>query len=237
VVKLAQNQISIYDDITLQTSIASQYLQVRNDFLFGLGEFSSFTSGAGTGVSFGTANTSNHPGIATLTTGSTASGSARIGLGSTGGAAILFGFAEWKFEASVMVPVLSNVTDKYRLEIGFVDQPTPIDGVFFRYNYDEASARWQACTRINNNTLNSFASGGIVAANQWYRLSITVNQLGTLATFFIDGTEIGSTSISIPVGAGRQTGIASIILKGAGTTPSLLHVDFMDVVAKFTTPR
>jgi hypothetical protein len=235
--KLGINQISLYDDLAAQTTIASQYLVVKNDFLFGLGEFSSAVSGTGAAVGITAFSNTNHAGLMTLSTGTTATGSSRIGYGSTGSSALIFGFGEWKFEACVQVSLLSTGTETFSVQTGFPDNPTPTDGVYFRYTHSENSGKWQACTRTNNNAINSIDTGITVNAVQWYTQTIIVNAAGTLATFFIDGVQVASTSASIPTGAGRQTGVACNILKSVGVTSRNFIIDFMDVVCKFTTPR
>lgn len=235
--KLAVNQLNLFDNITTANSLASQFLTLKNDFLFGIGEYSSFVSGTGSAVSFnGTSNT-NHAGIATLATGTTATGSTRIGYGSSGNASILFGFGTWKFESNSQIQNLSTVTDTFSVQVGFTDNPNPTDGVYFRYTHSETNGNWQACTRINNNAINSIDTGVPVVAGQWYTHTILVNASGTLATFFIDRVQVASTTVSIPIGAGRQTGVAINILKSVGTTSRNVFIDFMDVVCKFTTPR
>jgi hypothetical protein len=216
----------------------SEYLRVYSDFIFNLGDFSSGLTGTGTAVTFANIDTGNRPGIATLSTGTTATGSTRVGYGtSTGQATILFGFAEWKYETSVMLPTLSDATETYSVQSGFTDNPIPVDGVYFRYTDTENVGRWQACTKTNNNAINSIDTGIAVVANQWYRQTIIINPAGTLATFFIDGVQVASTALSIPIGAGRQTGLAVNILKTLGITARLVNVDYIDVVARFTTPR
>jgi len=235
--RISTNQVSIYDDITGINSIASQYVRVSSDFVFGNGEFGINLGGTATTCVFTAVDPGNHPGIATLGTGSTNTGQVRLGFGSTGSSAILLGFGEWKFECVVMIPVLPDGTERFAICNGFIDGVVPADGVSFRYIDTENSGKWQACTRSNNATINSIDTGITVNANQWYKQTILINANATLATFFIDGVQVASTGTSIPVGAGRQLGIATSIAKTLGSASRLYNVDFMDIVGKLTTPR
>jgi hypothetical protein len=216
----------------------SEYFYLYSDFLFNLGDFTSGLSGTGTSITFNNIDTGNHPGIATLSTGTTTTGSTRVGYEtSTGQANILLGFAKWKYESCIMIPVLSDITETFSLQSGFTNNNVPTDGVYFRYTHSENTGKWQACTRSNNSTINSIDSGISVVANQWYRQTIIINATGTLATFFIDGIQVASTALSIPVGANRQTGLAVNILKSLGIIARLANIDYINVVARFTTPR
>ena len=235
--RISTNQVSIYDDITGINSIASQYLRINNDFVYGAGEFAFNLGGTATTCVFTASDTGTHPGIATLGTGTTNTGQVRLGFGSTGSSAILLGFGEWKFECVIMIPTLSDGTERFAIANGFIDGVIPADGVSFRYTDNENSGKWQAATRSNNGTINTIDTGITVNANQWYRQTIIINAAGTLATFYIDGTQVASTGTSIPTGAGRQTGIATSIGKLLGSTARTLNVDVMDVVCKFTTAR
>jgi hypothetical protein len=235
--RISTNQASIYDDITGITSIASQYVRMNSDFVFGAGEFGINLGGTATTCVFTAVDPGNHPGIATLGTGSTNTGQVRLGFAATGSSAILLGFGEWKFECVIMIPVLSDGTERFAICNGFIDGVVPADGVSFRYIDNENSGRWQAATRSNNATINTIDTGITVNANQWYRQTIIINAAGTLATFFIDGVQVASTSTSIPTGTGRQLGVATSIAKTLGSTTRLYNVDLMDIVCKLTTPR
>ena len=130
------------------------------------------------------------------------------------------------------LPTLSDGTNTYFYLAGFSDTTTAVsavDGCYFRYTNGQASGQWQGVCR--DNSTESSTSGTTVVANTWYRLTIIINPAGTAASFFVNGTQIGSNiTTNIPTGAGRGTGFGSSIIKSAGTTERTADLDYIEVI-------
>lgn len=171
------------------------------------------------------ATVSGRVGIAQCQRGTTAN--YRAGVTSVGTACVLLGTGRTRFRADVRATQLSNGTDRFTLYSGLGDSNTgdPVDGAFFRYVDTANGGRWQCVTRsVNVETV--VDSGVTVAAGVWYALELDVNAAGTLATFWINGTQVGTSSTNIPTGTGRETGIIALNLVGSlGTTNVSADVD------------
>jgi hypothetical protein len=127
---------------------------------------------------------------------------------------------------------LSDGTDRYTVRAGFLDSVSaePTDGVFFRYS-DNLSAGVIQCVTRANGVETVVASGVTFAVNTTYKLNIEVLPDGSKAFFAINGVPVASQTLTIPVGAGRETGYGAFILGTLGTTSRSFFTDYSDVVA------
>jgi hypothetical protein len=181
-------------------------------------------------------------GIISVSTQASATGQAVIRLEPT---AVLFGGGAHTFETSVQVPVLSTGTERFGVAAGFSDANslTPTDGAAFLYDEGgvatgTAAAYWQTSTAANGvRTYNTGLTQVTVTAGQWYRLRVEVNAAATAAAFYVDGVLIATHVANIPSGAGRQTGLATGIVKSIGVTARLAYVDYVEYTAEFTVAR
>jgi hypothetical protein len=184
-----------------------------------------------------TAGNATNPGIFTVTQATAASRSI-IQLQPN---AILFGSADYYFEALVSIPTLATAGEDFIASIGFNDTGAfdgggaCTDGAYFRYNRGVNGVNWQTLTTSNTSATTTNTSTAIVAAT-YYRLTIVVTG-STQVDFYVNGTKIDTIISNIPSGAGRQTGPLLKIDKIAGTGASSLTVDYVSFYAFFGSAR
>lgn len=126
---------------------------------------------------------------------------------------------------------LSDGTDRYTIRVGFLDSVSaePTDGVYFRYSDNLSSGVIQCVTRANG--VETVVSSGITfAINTNYKFNIEVLPDGSKVFFSINGVLVASQTLTIPVGAGRETGYGAFILGTLGTTSRSFFTDYSDVV-------
>jgi hypothetical protein len=142
---------------------------------------------------------------------------------------------KWKLEIYLRSgAALSDGTDTYTIRAGFIDSAAaePTDGVYFRYIHSANSGKWLAVTRANN-VETTVDTGVTFAINTNYRLNIEVLADGSKAFFSINGIPVASQTLTIPVGAGRETSVGAFALKSAGTTSRSFFTDYVDAVCVF----
>lgn len=215
--------------------------RLYEEFLYGTGTFSIHVGGTGSScspVNTNAIDNGNHPGICQLSTGTTATGFARLG-GVNGDNLnrILLGYALWETEVLVSLVTLRNTTDEYIVHIGFSDSYTTgaiADGIIFFYS--STSIYWQIRT-ISNSVNTNFVTNVEVTANSWYKLKIKVNATADNADFYINDQYITSITTNIPKGTGRQTLYSASIVKSAGTSNRQFLLDYVDIVCLFSAAR
>jgi hypothetical protein len=173
-----------------------------------------------------------HYGVLELTWGTSGTGNATSKINNS---SIIFGNNwYWRYEAIVKIVTLSSADPDYTLRIGFIDSNSAesTDGIFFRYNDNVNSAKWQKVTRNNNTETGSANDTTVTADTNWHRYTIVVNPAGNVAEFFIDGVSKGTETTNIPTGAGRATGAGVMFLKTAGTTDAAgIDIDSQEIIA------
>lgn len=217
-----------------------------NDFVNTVG-----TSVDGNGVvannSSGTSTVSqpdanNHPGTLALSTSTGATNSAGV---NTGLNSMSFGGGSWEMSTGQRSPATaSDGTDTYQVLIGFFDVGTlnQTDGVYFLYDSQgvstgsAASANWQIVT-ASNSTRTFTTTSTAVGTSTYSTLKITVNAAGTLATFYVNGVSVGTSSTNIPTGTSRGLGFGARIIKSAGTNNRQQFIDYIEVKSLFTSAR
>lgn len=170
-------------------------------------------------------NTDTTPGVINLfTSGSTATSSVAMMSGSQG-AGFLLGGGTYNLEYRVWIPNLSDGTESFTLRFGFIDSTSTesTDGVFFRSTQADG-ANWFRVTR-SNSTETATDTTVAVAEDAWLKLRIQINDAGTSAEFFINGTSVGSNTTNIPTGAGRYCSPGFGIYKTAGTNSRGIYMD------------
>lgn len=185
-------------------------------------------SGTGAAVSSTTTGLSDaeHFGVARATTGTTTTGRAALS-GSTIDM-VSFGTIASRLTGEFRLPTLSDATNTYTVLFGFNDSYTAlgVDSVCFTYTHGTNSGRWQAHCRSNSTTAGGVDTG-IAADTNWHRFDIEVNAAGNEAKFYIDGALVSTQTANIPTGTARATGIVCGMVKSAGTTASLMYIDFL----------
>lgn len=242
ITKLAERQASA--EVTLGTAFdtfdeqfdSSAVAYVRDDFLGTPGSasapFKSIASGTGAAVA-ATSGDSNHPGVASCSTGTTTTGYAEVATDSQ--AAIVLGSGEVRVRCAFRMPTLSDGTDTFTVRAGLGDSAVagaPTDGVFVRYTDGINSGKFEVVTR-SNGTETAADSGVTAVAGTWYRFDAIVNADASEVSFYMkDGSGasvlVATSSTNIPTGTARALGVQASILKSAGTTARTLELDLCE---------
>ena len=224
----------------LQLSLSTG-MRMFEDMVYTTGTFSTIASGASAFVNntnLTSRDTGNHPGIATLNTGTTATGAARIGGGNLDGMdKMLLGFGTWECETLINIPLLSTAAETFIVTAGFSDNlnfNSCTDVVTFFYN--TSSIYWQLRT-ASNVTSSYVTTTSEVLPDTWTKLKIIINADATSASFYVNNNLVGTITTNIPKGAGRWTQYNLAIVKTVGTTARNLLCDYIDIVNIFTNPR
>jgi hypothetical protein len=149
----------------------------------------------------------------------------------------VFGGGVMRFECSIKLSALSDGTDTYTAMFGWFDtsSTSPTDGAYIRYTHSVNSGNWQGITRSNSSE--TPVNGSVAASTSWTKLGIQVAADGSSVEFFVDGVSIGTSSATIPTGAGRETGLRLGIIKSAGTTARTVSLDYTSELFKPTSTR
>jgi len=129
---------------------------------------------------------------------------------------------------SALTSGLSDGTNTYTAYIGFLDNPNSgdmTDGIYFRYTHSVNGGRWEAV--VADAGVRAAVDTGIAPSNTVNQVFvIIVNQAGTQAQFYIDGTLTNTVSSGLP-GAGDFFFYGAKIEKSAGTTSRSIAVDWL----------
>lgn len=205
--------------------------------------FNASGAGATVGPTAGTAEAA-HPGVANLTTGTTAAGISAVG-NSFQSAAAFAGSSMWTPGAGrlrcgwvIKTPsALSDGTDRYRLRMGFGNgsfaETSPANGAFFEYKDTINGGKWQLVT--DKASAESVADSGVtVVASTWYYLEVEINAAGTSVDYYINHLLVGTIATNVPtVNLSTNAGIA----KSVGTTARIFNADYAFVLMVMTTAR
>lgn len=133
---------------------------------------------------------------------------------------------------------LSTNTNAYTAYIGFMQAAdtfltqAPGNGVYFQYTHTVNSGNWQIVT--NHAGTKTTQNTSVPAATGFLNFGININAAGTSASFYINGTQIGTTiSTNMPT-VTLQPAITSVV--SAGSLPAQL-VDLFYMQNILTTPR
>jgi hypothetical protein len=176
-----------------------------------------------------------HPGVIQLETGTTTTGFTSIWVGSNSYHSVTFGGGSWTEEFLVRIPTLSAAGERFTTRIGFFingnagGSGDATEGVYLRQVDNVNSGNIQLIARDSSSETATNTSTNFTA-NTWQRVTIAVNAAGTSAEFFLNGSSIGTVGTTIPVTAGRGTGIfAATITKSTGTTERTVQLDYLQV--------
>ena len=204
-------------------------------------------SGAGGGTSE-IAGVTGHPGILVLDTGTGGANSwVYGGTQSTNNTTILLGNGDyWRYETSTRIPTISTSGQRFTYVAGFNDNAgDAVDGCYFRTSDNINTGRWQGVCRNNSTeTVCDTASTSTtqVAANTWYRLTVSVNAAGNSADFQVNGSTTNGSgrcqvASNIPTSTGRETDWANTIIKNVGTTSRTVNIDYVELEGQFGSSR
>jgi hypothetical protein len=190
------------------------------------------TGGSGGGASF-IAGETGETGIYGLNTSTSSTGSRLITRGVT---SILLGGGEVYVEWRAKIPTLGSGSERFNITIGLTDQvTTPFDGAVFDYADNVNSGNWVLRTTSNGSSTTSNTS--TAADTGWHVYGVLVNSAANRVDFFIDGSNVGNITGTIPTGASRNTAVGCSITKSIGTTQRDLHVGYVILEHKFTSSR
>lgn len=183
----------------------------------------------------------NHPGILQLETVTSASSTAGITIEPTGPTPnFVFGSAvDVTQEYLVYISALSDGTNTFVVDAGMPSTilATVTDGLIIEYSSAApSSGNWigRACSTAGGCTTAAGGSAVTVNAGTWYRLTINWNGATGTASFFADGTSIGTTTSTIPT---LPVAPGVHMLRSAGTASKTVLVDYYFEVDKWATPR
>ena len=170
------------------------------------------------------AGSMQNPGVIQLSTGSTATGYASVG---TSTDFFYFSNGGFEFETCIKIPVLSSGGQTYILRLGAIDNLAGdvTDGAYFEYD-SSTSPYWRYCTALNS-VRTKVTSVSLVPQATWVTLNVKVNSDGTIATFSIKGSTLGSINTNIPTVEGREVGIGLSLIKSKGSTAATILSDYV----------
>lgn len=185
-------------------------------------------AGAGAfAANIGGLDLTDHPGIMSLTTGTTAVG--RVFILSNVLAAYHLGVGGLTRTGTWMETsaLLSDAVNRYTLRSGFysIDLPNTIGfGIGFEYVDNENGGRWQAIAADGVGET-SADTGVLVTGTTWYKLEVECNADGDSVDYFIDDVLVANITTDIPAGTGFSNFFNTHIMKLVGTAPRTLYVD------------
>lgn len=196
------------------------------------------TTGAATAITaVTTSQSSTHLGIIQLETGSTTTGNAGISRNPSGTTNLTLGSGQvWTQEWWVDIPTLSDGTNTFAVRVGWAQSAVaaPTDGCFAEYSSAAPASGTIICRTCASSSCTTGTGGTPPTAQAATYYRVNVNWDGTNCSCQVDGTNIGSTSSTVPTAA--LTDIAGIIKTAGGTTRTML-LDYYTTSRKWATPR
>lgn len=217
----------------------NQYLYYYDDFVASQGTsalgWGTSTQNSGGSQINGSLISNTNPGTYDVKTNTLSNGAAALNLGN---ASMVFGGGEWYIEWYIYLSNLSDGTDTFTLRAGFGDTVNSdcVDGAYFEYTSTGLTPNWVIKT-ANNSVRSSTTTSTAVAATTWTKLGVLVNADATLATFYVNGTSVGTQNSNIPTGSGRLTGPLLQIVKSAGSNNRIVTADYCYFYNKLTAAR
>lgn len=212
-----------------------------DDFIYPGTQFGAWIVNNSNGASqFALAIDSGHPGCVQLQSGTSSNGICHFTCGSSsnGQGEIILGGGTVDIYWIINIPVLSNGTDRFNLSIGLNDQNQSggfdygNNGCTFDYSDNLNSGNWRLTT--NKAGTSTHVNSSTAVSTSWVTLRININSAGTLVTFYVNGTSIGTSTTNIPT-----LGISPYVTfaKTLGTTQVVLNLDVYYHFINLTSPR
>jgi hypothetical protein len=186
-----------------------------------------------------TAPVSGHPGIISLNAGTDTTGEASMNRGQGAGNVIL-GDGSHELNFVVQIPTLSTITNEFGFWFGLGDgleNFTSHPGnncVAFQY-LRTTSTNWQGITSSSGTSTTASGGTNVAVTTGWANFKIIINAAATSVTFYVNGTNIGTSTTNIPTTNPIYLGFS--IKKSLGVTSSNALVDYVDWNHVLTTPR
>ena len=175
-------------------------------------------------------------GVISLSTGTTATGSALITKNAT---SFTYGLGVVVCEMRVLVATLSTTgVQQFIIRSGITSGGTtdPVNGVYFEYNLSAFGVNWQGRTSAAS-TRSVLNTGVAVTAGTYVTLRYEVNTAASLVTYYINDTNVGTLNTNIPTGSTQACTDNYSIVKSVGTTARTCQIDFWYRSLALTTQR
>ncbi len=190
------------------------------------GPFGFITIGSGTGNGTGrTAGSPTTPGQTSWSTGTDTNGYCGFLSDPT---TVTFGGGVWIFECDHAMSAISDGTNRFVTEFGFIDAISggSTNCVSFRQKDDINSGKWQLVARTNSVETVTNTSIAVGAPNGTHKIVVAAD--GSSAEFFINDASVGTVTSNIPTST-YSTGIGGRIEKSAGTSNRSFFVDYVQI--------
>lgn len=186
-----------------------------------------------TGAFLGTDTTDAPLTVTQCDTGTTGTGRAALGDGSTDDIQPAKG--QSLFLTRLAIEALStNATQEYQIWAGWHDavgKTSPTDGIYWQYDVD-VDTTWRFCTEDTSTQTCSTTDGSTVAATEyvWLGIFCPSDWIGCSAFYSVNGaswTIYGTVASETPPEVGDEVSVGVTINKTTGTTQSNLSVDVL----------
>jgi hypothetical protein len=191
-----------------------------------------------------------HWGVWRLRAGTTTSSGAGVSRGAGAFNTGNFGSGETTFECLIYTPPVSDATNNYIIECGYMESSTAgytgaNDSVVLSYNHDVNSGSWTGKVKKTGGASESTTDTTLTyVASAWTKLKIVVDATASTVSFYVNGvglTDNPFTTSNIPTGTGDIQCAPALNIRnnGAndGSTNRALFVDYLTVIKTFSTPR
>lgn len=200
------------------------------------------SAGNGADSSFNTSTvTTTAFGESQLFTGTDTDGCAQISVpGNSQSKPVFLGNGFHQLDFLVRVPDLSDGTETYSVVVGIGQNFSANarnapggNGVYFTYS-SAVSPNWIGASKDSGSVTNASGGSSVAVTTDYMHLKITINAAATLCTFYVNGTNVGTTTTDIPT---VSLGMGFQILKSAGTTSRTALLDYWRHAVQMTTSR
>lgn len=175
-------------------------------------------------------DSADHPGVVRYTVPGTGSS----GLATEDAGMVLSG-GEVEFTTIFKINALASGGD-YTLRIGMgssLSSGSIADGLLFKYSDTINSGNWQIIERSGAVDITTANTNTTVDTN-WHVYKIIVNAVGNQASFFIDGSEVTGSPISVTIGSFLGFSMSAVTSSSSSQT---IDVDLWQFVKELTNPR
>jgi len=192
---------------------------------------------SGVSSTAGTSHDKDHPGVYSISTGSSTNSTGYLRVGNSSGM-IMVGGGLMVWEQAIKIPTLSDGTQTFSAHFGFAE-PGYIANTggnnHIKFIHDNSTGNWIISTK-NNGTATTTTSGTAVSTG-WQKIRIVVNSAATSVSFFVNGTEVTGSPIinNIPDNTDSMS-FGWGITKSVGTTARTIDTDYVYLYQKLTNP-
>jgi len=192
---------------------------------------------SGVSSTSGTGNDKDHPGVYSISTGSSATSTGYLRVGNSSGT-MQVGGGLLIYEQAIRIPNLSDTNQTFLAHFGFSEAgygASTGGNHHIKFIHDVNSGNWQTSVK-NNGTATTTASSTAVPTG-WQKIRIVVNATASSVSFFVNGTELSSSpmTMNIPDNTDAMT-FGWGITKSVGTTARTIDTDYVYLYQKLTNP-